>query len=179
MCYCLRRWAVWWRTSMLRTDSNSRPFDSAFDSGLINQEDWLNFLHIGPEAFTATMIVSKDTRFIRRGVTMGLTPLLAACYMLESCLAFYSTLKMEATYSSKISIGFTRTTQRYIQEDRCLNCRCKNLRTLELSVQWFRHWYWSQRDRQTWPPNEAFSPLLCKERLDAKCTTLVYMFDKN
>jgi hypothetical protein len=37
---------------------------------------------------------------------------------LVSCLAFSSTLKMEATWSSEMSVDFQWTTQRYILEDR-------------------------------------------------------------
>jgi hypothetical protein len=38
------------------------------------------------------------------------------------CLAFSSTLKMEATCSSETSVDFQRTTRRYIPEDRTLYC---------------------------------------------------------
>jgi hypothetical protein len=40
--------------------------------------------------------------------------------MLVSCLAYSSTLKMEATYTSETSVYFQRTTWRYIAEDRAL-----------------------------------------------------------
>jgi hypothetical protein len=46
--------------------------------------------------------------------------LLAACFMLDSYLAYYSTLKMKAVCSSETSIDFQRTTWRYIPEDRLL-----------------------------------------------------------
>jgi hypothetical protein len=35
---------------------------------------------------------------------------LSACFMLVSCLAYSSTLKMEATCSSEMSVGFYPTT---------------------------------------------------------------------
>jgi hypothetical protein len=44
--------------------------------------------------------------------------LLATCFMLVSCLAYYLTLKIEVTYSSKTSVDFQWTTQHYIPEDR-------------------------------------------------------------
>jgi hypothetical protein len=37
--------------------------------------------------------------------------------MLDFFLAYSSTLKMEATYSSETSVDFQRTTERYIPED--------------------------------------------------------------
>jgi starvation-inducible outer membrane lipoprotein len=43
--------------------------------------------------------------------------LLATCVMLVSCLSS-STLKMEATCSSKTLVNFQWTAQHYIQEDR-------------------------------------------------------------
>jgi hypothetical protein len=39
---------------------------------------------------------------------------LVACFMLVSCLAFSSTLKMEAAYSSEMSDEYRQTTRRYI-----------------------------------------------------------------
>jgi hypothetical protein len=44
----------------------------------------------------------------------------AACFMLVSCLAYSSILKMEAIRSSETSIDFHRTTRHYIREDRTL-----------------------------------------------------------
>jgi hypothetical protein len=58
--------------------------------------------------------------------------LFAACFALVSCLAYSSTLKMEAICSSETSVGFHGTTRRYIPEDgtahsdRCGNLRCNN-----------------------------------------------------
>jgi hypothetical protein len=46
--------------------------------------------------------------------------LLAACFMLVSCLAYTSTLKMEVICSSETSVGFHRTTQCYNPKDRIL-----------------------------------------------------------
>jgi hypothetical protein len=43
---------------------------------------------------------------------------IAACFLLVSCLAYSSTLKMEAICSSEMLIGFYRTTWYYTQEDR-------------------------------------------------------------
>jgi hypothetical protein len=47
--------------------------------------------------------------------------LLAACFMLVSCFAQSSTLKMEATRSSETSAEFQRTARCYIPEDRTLH----------------------------------------------------------
>jgi hypothetical protein len=47
--------------------------------------------------------------------------ILAACFMLISCLAYSSALKLEATGSSKILVGFQWTTQRYMPEDRTVH----------------------------------------------------------
>jgi hypothetical protein len=40
--------------------------------------------------------------------------------MLVSCLAYSSTMKMEATYSSETSVDFQRTKRRYIPEDKTI-----------------------------------------------------------
>jgi hypothetical protein len=41
----------------------------------------------------------------------------AICYMLVSCLAYSSTLKIEATCYSETSVDFQRIARRYIPED--------------------------------------------------------------
>jgi hypothetical protein len=51
-------------------------------------------------------------------------------FTLVSCLAYSSTLKMEATCSSETSADFQRTTRRYISEDRTVhNHGCENLKS--------------------------------------------------
>jgi hypothetical protein len=46
------------------------------------------------------------------------------------CSAFSSTMKLEATCSSEMSVDFQRTTRRYIAEDRTLrNHRCENFKS--------------------------------------------------
>jgi hypothetical protein len=51
-------------------------------------------------------------------------------FMLASCLAYPVTQKMEATCSSKMSIEFQWTTQRYISQDDPLhNDHCENLKS--------------------------------------------------
>jgi hypothetical protein len=53
----------------------------------------------------------------------------AASFMLVSCLAYSSTLNMEAKYSFETSVDFQRTKWRYIPEDRNLhNHRSENLK---------------------------------------------------
>jgi hypothetical protein len=58
-----------------------------------------------------------------------------ACYLLHAgfCLAYSSTLKMEATCSSKMSVDFQRTKVLYIPEHRTLhNRRCDNLKSYKI-----------------------------------------------
>jgi hypothetical protein len=49
--------------------------------------------------------------------------------MLVSCLAYSSTLNMEATCSSETPVDFQRTKWHYIAEEKALhNRRCENLK---------------------------------------------------
>jgi hypothetical protein len=50
--------------------------------------------------------------------------LLAICFMLVSCLAYSSTLKIEVTCSYKMSVDFQRTTRCYVPQDRTLCSIC-------------------------------------------------------
>jgi hypothetical protein len=51
---------------------------------------------------------------------------------LVSCLAYSSTLKMEATCSSETSVDFQQATLHYIPEDRTLHTHlCENLKSYE------------------------------------------------
>jgi hypothetical protein len=52
---------------------------------------------------------------------LGYDALLAACFTLDYCLAYYPNLKMEATRSFKTSLDFHRTARRYIPEDRIIH----------------------------------------------------------
>jgi hypothetical protein len=53
----------------------------------------------------------------------------ATCFTLVSCLAYSSTVKMEAKCSSETSVDIQRTTRCYIPEDGILhNHRCENLK---------------------------------------------------
>jgi hypothetical protein len=55
---------------------------------------------------------------------------LPPAFTLVSCLAYSSTLKIEATCSSETSVYFQRTTRRYITEDRILHKhRCENVQS--------------------------------------------------
>jgi hypothetical protein len=50
--------------------------------------------------------------------------------MLNSCWAYSSALKVEATCSSETPVDFQRTTRRHLAEDTTLhNHRCDNLRS--------------------------------------------------
>jgi hypothetical protein len=60
--------------------------------------------------------------------------LLAACFMLVSCLAYSSALKLEATWFSETLVEFQRTTCRYIPEDRILHSHgCENLKSYKVN----------------------------------------------
>jgi hypothetical protein len=51
----------------------------------------------------------------------NMSPLLASCFTLVSWLAYFSSLKMEATCSCEASVNFQPNTWRYIPEDRALH----------------------------------------------------------
>jgi hypothetical protein len=60
-------------------------------------------------------------------------PCLPPAFVLVSCLAYSSTMKMEVTRTSEISFDFPRATQCYIPEDRSFhNRRCGNLNSCSL-----------------------------------------------
>jgi hypothetical protein len=87
---------------------------------------WATISFVGSEVFTETVIENSVFCDItpcsllkvnrRFGGTCRLYLLqsyrLAACFMLVSCSAYSSTLKMEATCSSETSVDFRRTTRR-------------------------------------------------------------------
>jgi hypothetical protein len=52
----------------------------------------------------------------------------ARCFLLVTCLAYSSTLKMEAVRSFKTSAYFYETTRRHIPED-CTLHRCEDLKS--------------------------------------------------
>jgi hypothetical protein len=61
--------------------------------------------------------------------------MLSTCFMLASCLAYSSTIKMEVTCSSATSVDFQRTTRRSISEDRTRhNHSCENLKSCMLPL---------------------------------------------
>jgi hypothetical protein len=69
---------------------------------------------------------------------------LVSAFLLVVCLAYSSTLKMEATCSFETSVDIHRTTQHYISEDRIVhNPRCENLMSYTVLVA------------------RAFSPVVC------------------
>jgi hypothetical protein len=78
--------------------------------------------------------------------------LLTACFMLVSCFACSSILKMETTRSSETPIDFQWTIRRYIPENRTLyNHRCENLKSykayyclvLNLKIHYYRIIKWT------------------------------------
>jgi hypothetical protein len=72
--------------------------------------------------------------------------LLATCFMLASCLAYSSILKMEVICSSETSVAFQWTARRYIPEDRSLHSDYSHrlCRTLSTKLE-----YKQKRWRQT------------------------------
>jgi hypothetical protein len=82
-------------------------------------------LHVGFEVLTAVDCLLPASRCFKQ-------TLLTTCFMLVSCVAYSSTLKMEETCSSERALGFQRTTWRYIPEDKTL---CK-LTLSDCWVQW-------------------------------------------
>jgi hypothetical protein len=59
----------------------------------------------------------------------------ATCFMLVSCLAYFSTFNMEATCNPETSVNFQRTMRRYIPEARTLRYRrCENLKSYEVRL---------------------------------------------
>jgi hypothetical protein len=54
---------------------------------------------------------------------------IADCFTLVSCLAYSSTLKIKATYSYEMSVGFQRSTRHFVTEDKILpNHCCQNFK---------------------------------------------------
>jgi hypothetical protein len=60
---------------------------------------------------------------MKSSIFWDITPcsLLAICFMLVSCSACSSTLKLEATYFSETLVVFQRITLRYIPKDKILH----------------------------------------------------------
>jgi hypothetical protein len=71
---------------------------------------------VGSEVLTA--VVMKCSVFW--DITPCRTLQLPRAFTLVSCLAYPSTLKIEAILSSEKSVDFQQTTRRYISEDRTL-----------------------------------------------------------
>jgi hypothetical protein len=57
-----------------------------------------------------------------------------ASFMLFYCFVYYSTLKMEATYSSETSVDLQWTTRRYIREDRTILLNISRLTLREKKI---------------------------------------------
>jgi hypothetical protein len=61
--------------------------------------------------------------------------LLGTCFMLVSCMAYSSTLKMEVTCSSETLVHVPLNTECHIPEDRTIhNHRCENLKSYNISL---------------------------------------------
>jgi hypothetical protein len=66
--------------------------------------------------YNAVQSVENQTTF-RRNILLSSSEFVL-CFLLVSCWAYSSTLKMEATCSSETSIDFERTTHQYIAQDK-------------------------------------------------------------
>jgi hypothetical protein len=77
-------------------------------------ETWF-YLLINIQKFETDVIVVRSE--ILTVVFMKKVASRATYFMFVSCLAYYSTLKMEVTCSSKTLVDFQWTTQEYIPED--------------------------------------------------------------
>jgi hypothetical protein len=69
-----------------------------------------------------------------------------------SCSAYFSTLKMEAIWSSETSVDFQRTARCYIPEDGTLqNHRCENLKSYQVdsSSSVFHHSIYALKQRRS------------------------------
>jgi hypothetical protein len=73
-------------------------------------------------------------------VTQCNRALYTACFMIISCLAYYSNLKVEETCSSEMPIYFRWTTRNLIPEDRTTGVRTLNLRTKVILVYLYKVW---------------------------------------
>jgi hypothetical protein len=65
---------------------------------------------------------------------------LAACFLLVSCLAHFSTLNMEAESSSETSVNFYQTTRCYIPEDTLKHFIFLHPRRIPRLIGIFRQW---------------------------------------
>jgi hypothetical protein len=75
------------------------------------------------------MKVNQDFREMYRFHLQGRT-LLSTCFTLVSCLAYFSTLKMEAKCSSETSVDFKRITRCCTPENKTPhNHRCENFKS--------------------------------------------------
>jgi hypothetical protein len=93
------------------------------------------YIHF-PYAFIVRHVIRWPQRRLYAYPQTCLTNLLAGMLIptsftacsLVSCLAHSSTLKMEAIYSSKLSVDLRQSISRYTSRDRILYChRCNNL----------------------------------------------------
>jgi hypothetical protein len=66
----------------------------------------------------------KSADVLKEHVASIFVALLANCFVMVSFLAYTSTLRMEATYSSETLVGFQQTTWRYIPQYRTLHDHC-------------------------------------------------------
>jgi hypothetical protein len=78
-------------------------------------------------------------------------------FMLVSCLAYFSNLKMEATCSSETSVDFQRTTRRYVPEDKALG----------MQSSWWNE-NWQRRPKYL----EKIRPSASSSTINPKCSDL-------
>jgi hypothetical protein len=84
---------------------------------------------VGCRIISMKSCISSDTRISPSSTVKSSRCFEGISFMLVSCLAYSSTLNMEAICSSENSVNFQRTTWHYISEDRTLHsCHCGNFK---------------------------------------------------
>jgi hypothetical protein len=72
------------------------------------------------ERFTSWDVTPGNPVEVHRHTAKQSRALLAACFLLVACFAYYSTMKMEAKRSSETPVNFCLTTWHYIPDDSIL-----------------------------------------------------------
>jgi hypothetical protein len=100
----------WAERKANHSPSSSTNVKISFSYNLFSHASWDHRVYLSTE---------KTLRLLPQKACTA-TALLATYFTLVSCLAYSSTLKMEATCSFETSVDFLRATRRYIPEGRTL-----------------------------------------------------------
>jgi hypothetical protein len=116
-------WFVKYRTMNSVQNISQKSTRSVLSSGILRLVAWWKSTDVSEEHGTSIFRVEE---WVRQETSMHV-----------SCLAYTLTLKMEVTCSSEASVGFQRTTLRYIPEESTLhNHRYENLISHEEGKIW-------------------------------------------